>query len=66
MTVTFPRRRAIQPGEQLTAVDQPGGCSIHHQGLPWYPRPAPDRQRHSPSVAGNPPTVNGTRITIIR
>jgi hypothetical protein len=25
----LPRRRAIQRGEQLTAVDQPGGCSIH-------------------------------------
>jgi hypothetical protein len=46
------RRRAIERGEQRTAVDQPGGCPIHLQGLPWYPRRRPTASDTVPSVAG--------------
>src|SRR5258708_27308418 len=35
----LPRRRAIQSGEKITPVDQPGLCSIHRQSPAFVPAP---------------------------
>jgi hypothetical protein len=37
----LPRRRAIQSGEKITPVDQPGSCWSHLQGLPRCLRRTP-------------------------
>ena len=45
----LPRRRAIQRGEEIAPVDQPGDCWSHLQRPALVLRLTPCRRRHGPS-----------------
>src|SRR5438128_11748038 len=46
----LPRRRAVQGGEKITPVDQPGSCSSHH--------------RHGPALVSTPDTLTNAATSI--